>query len=99
MDETREQMQLNIVKKKLSRDIKGFSAPTDGGYLIAINTILDPDEQAAAFLHECLHIWRRDHITEDPAELIEEQTHKQLNRVLEILTRPHKEERKWKKQK
>ena len=42
-------------------------------------------EQIASFLHECLHIWRRDHDRADPVGMIEQEIHEELREILSMI--------------
>ncbi len=68
----------------LSNKIHGFTVSDGHSYKIWINDILDSDNQAAAFLHEMLHIWNDDFNKDADADHIEKQTHAQLKRISEI---------------
>ena len=54
--------------------------------MIVVNADLSEDEQAKAFLHECLHIYNDDfdHVSSEGVQSVEERTHAQLNRLLAI---------------
>ncbi len=76
---------LVIYRASLPGNVKGFCVDFDGGFTVAVNSNLDEDTQAAAFLHECLHIWNRDHDRREPFEAIEESTEQQVKRIAAIL--------------
>lgn len=78
-------IKITINKASFPAGVKGFSILDDSStFRIFINDTLDPDDQAAAFLHECLHIWNGDHTSKDDADHIEKKTHEQLLHVLLI---------------
>lgn len=79
------ELNITIDKNSFPVSIKGFIVKDDDTtYRIFINDTLDSDDQAAAFLHECLHIWNDDFNSNDSADHIEQRTHKQLKRISEI---------------
>ena len=52
---------LRLIKHPLPRSVHGLSAKDGDAIIVLINEDDDPDTQEAAFIHECLHIWRGDH--------------------------------------
>lgn len=74
---------LRIMTAELPVSISGFSMPKNGKTIVVINEGLTESEQAAAFLHECLHIWHDDHNSQTDADTLERIRHKEL---IEILT-------------
>lgn len=56
-------------------------------YTVCINSALDPDQQAAAFLHECLHIWHDDLRSNSgiPVGSLEDIRHEELKRIATII--------------
>ena len=55
---------LHIEAADLPEGVHGFSgmdAEKPGTFYIAINAAHPPERQEEAFIHEMLHIWRRDH--------------------------------------
>lgn len=55
--------------------------PRGNDYMIAINNRLSQDEQAAAFLHECLHLWHGDCDNPKEADTIEAERRQELARL------------------
>ena len=76
--------ELSITTATLPESIHGLTVKTNDIYNIYVNNKLDPDSQAAAFLHEMLHIWNDDFNKDADADHIEKQTHAQLKRISEI---------------
>ena len=67
----------------LPNNIKGACSQTgQDEYIIVINSRNSQDEQAAAFLHECLHIWHKDHEGGKDVQELEAIRHDELKRVL-----------------
>lgn len=57
---------------KLPYKVKGVTIPNDDGtFNIFINSIIPPDEQEKAYLHELHHIENDDFYNEIPASIIE----------------------------
>lgn len=56
-------------------------------YSIMINSKKNPSEQAAAFLHECLHIYHKDTESDRSPDSIEKERNKEIISLLEILTK------------
>ena len=57
----------------------------DGGtdnYIMLINGRDDERAQLRSFLHECLHIWHRDHDSSEDVQTIEKERHKELEKLL-----------------
>ena len=63
----------------------GIIEKEPGAYYIAINEDISPDEQAAAFLHECLHVYHNDFSSGKTVQQIESERHRELKRVLCLL--------------
>lgn len=78
---------LNVSTVTFPDYIHGFTIFTkqDDIYNVWINSSLDEDHRAAAFLHECLHIWNEDFDSKDDADHIEQRTHEQMKRISDIL--------------
>lgn len=53
-------------------------------FFIVVNADLSEDEQAKAFLHECLHIYNDDFNSNQDVNTIEARTHAQLDRLLAL---------------
>lgn len=73
---------LQYEKAHLPASVGACMTEQDGQYLILVNADHTADEQAAAFLHEMLHIWNRDTQSAEPAADIERRTRAQLLRIL-----------------
>lgn len=54
--------------------------------LSIVESRLPEDDRAAAFLHECLHLWHDDFKAEIPVNALEEERHRELERLLRVLT-------------
>lgn len=69
--------------RKINLTINTLPLPAHGAvaktgpdqYAIFIDSEQEPLEQAAAFLHEALHLWQRDFDTDTSADVIEARTH------------------------
>ena len=59
--------------------------PKPGCYQIFLNAGLSDQEQAAGFLHECLHIYHGDTAEPVGAGTIEERRHNELKQLLSFL--------------
>lgn len=81
--------ELNMVieRAQLPAAVKGITVKNHNSIKVFVNSGLSKDEQAAAFLHECLHIWNNDFNSGKAASEIEESTHKQLKRISAIYER------------
>ena len=70
--------------RELPGEVKGATAQTGADeYKTIINSSLDQEEQAAAFIHECVHILNRDHLKTEPVQEIEAKVHEQLKAIAE----------------
>lgn len=78
--------ELSISTADLPESVNGLTVNTNDIYNIYVNNKLDPDSQAAAFLHEMLHIWNNDFDSQEEADQIELRTHEQLKRISDIFT-------------
>lgn len=77
---------LIIKEGKFPDSVKGATVALDEDtFQIWINDHLDPDEMAAAFLHEMLHVWNDDFDRDENADQVEERTHEQLKRISDII--------------
>lgn len=77
---------IRIISCDLPDEIHGASLPTNGGVLIMVNHKDSEDRQAAAFLHEMLHVWRRDHAkTGANVHEIEEDCREEMRRLFAFL--------------
>lgn len=77
---------LIITTEDLPEGVHGAAFQDKDGYMILINGAEPKPNQAAAFLHECLHIWHDDHNDTRAADTIEAERHEELRKLLEILT-------------
>lgn len=89
-DETTErELHIRIASRPLPDGTNGVLWRTDeNSYTVCIDSSQDEDGQAAAFLHECLHLWHGD--MEDPArdvDEIERERHAELLRILERMAK------------
>lgn len=79
---------VRIIEADLPEGIRGLTAqPKGGDCIVMISTGTDKDRQAAAFLHECLHIWQGMHgeIDGKTVDQIETDTRRDLRRILQYL--------------
>lgn len=76
-------LSLQIVADKLPPGVNGVSAADGARITIIINSGQSEEQQAAAFLHECLHIWHDDHHSSRAAADIEQERHAELLRILQ----------------
>ena len=74
-------LQIQIKTAELPQTIHGLTTQQAGAYTIYINEDRTQDEQAAAFLHECLHIYHDDFNSTRTAGEIEEERHAELKRI------------------
>lgn len=78
-------------KTAMPDDVAGVSGGSGSGldvYAMMINGAKSEERQAAAFLHECLHIWHKDHVTDNATKTEAErrQEAKILLRLLQIMS-------------
>lgn len=87
MTSTRE-LSIKITHTGLPDSIHGFvSSTSPGKYHIFLNAAETDSQQAASFLHECLHIFHGDLERDDAAAgQIEAERHKELESILFELT-------------
>lgn len=79
--------QLTIKTAPLPEKVRGLLQQTGGNtYTIYINSELSDDDQAAAFLHEALHLYHDDTNRKDPADAIEQERHAEIKRLLQTLS-------------
>ena len=57
----------------------------DDRFKVMVNGTKSKEEQAAAFLHECLHIWHCDHVSGLSADRIEAMRRAELKKLLKIM--------------
>ena len=74
-----------IRSEEVPESIGGGVSKLDGNdnYLMLINGAKSERRQIASFLHECLHIWRRDLDQNDSVTMTEKEEHEVLRRILE----------------
>lgn len=75
---------LTITTHELPQGIDAFTLYKDEQYAIYVNDTLPATEQAAAFLHECLHLWHDDTSADLPADVLENVRHRELLEVANI---------------
>ena len=78
-------MNLHVIYADLPNSVNGAVSFNNDKYTIVINSNKTTQEQTAAFLHECLHIYHGDLKSGDPADTIEAQRHKELISLLTVL--------------
>lgn len=74
-------LQIQIKTAELPQTVHGLTTQQAGAYTIYINEDQTQDEQAAAFLHECLHIYHDDFNSTRTAGELEEERHAELKRI------------------
>jgi len=82
-------MAFTLYKVKMPKTIQGACTldKRDGKIIVALNADLTEDEQAAAFLHEMLHLYHGDLNKENTtAREIEEERQEEMQRLLRINT-------------
>lgn len=57
----------------------------DDNYMMIINSDRDERAQVISYLHECLHIWHRDHGSGRTVNEIEKDRHEELRELLEAM--------------
>ena len=75
---------LQIITAKLPEDVNGMSAAEGDRVTMAINEDLPEELQAAAFLHECLHIWHSDHSSSRAVKEIERERREELRKITQL---------------
>lgn len=79
-------VQLTICRDALPPGIHGIITTTGtDNYIIVTNQQETESQQAAAFLHECLHLFHDDLNGSDSADEIEAARHSAITDLLEIL--------------
>ena len=78
---------LNIITTEMQEGIHGASMMPEGTkeVTVFINSTMTAAEQAATFLHECLHLWHEDHSSGGDVNAIEAARHAEIIDLLEIL--------------
>lgn len=75
---------LKIITAKLPEGANGISAADGDRVTLAINEDLPAELQAAAFLHECLHIWHSDHSSGRAVKEIERERREELRKITRL---------------
>ena len=80
---------LHVSTAEMPTTVRGVSVPKRGGckdeFLIILNECLSDTEKTAAFLHECLHLWHRDHEAVTDVDLLEKIRHDELREIAQGL--------------
>lgn len=77
---------IDIIYGDIPDTVSGAVTSQDSSrYTILLNSNKSEEEQAAAFLHECLHIYHGDLSSNRSADDIEAERHKELISLLTIL--------------
>lgn len=79
-------IKLHVYAGALPDGISAMSAPTDSkedteSYFIFLDDTEPQDEQTKAFLHEMLHVYRRDHVNGGDISEIERTAHDIINQI------------------
>ena len=82
----RSKLEIYYDLQQLPGSVHGITSKDKEKYFMLINAEQTPDEQAAAFIHEMLHIWNKDFESGDDLQAIEARTHEQTKRILSLLT-------------
>ena len=77
-------LNIRLAKMELLPGAEGITAKDEQGYLVVINSMLPEDKQAAAFIHEMLHIWHDDFSGDAPAGQLESYRHAEAIRLCNI---------------
>ncbi len=86
IDWTRRDINITMGRAKLPEAIRGVSTLKGDKYIVVLNENMTPAEKVATFLHECLHIYHRDHNNSVwTVDEIEARRHRELIEILEIL--------------
>ena len=86
IDWTRRDINITMCRAELPEGFRGICTLKGDKYIVVLNENLTPAEKVASFLHECLHIYHRDHNNSiTPVDQIEARRHKELIEILEIL--------------
>ena len=86
IDWTRRDINMTMCRAELPETIRGISTLKGDKYIVVLNENMTPAEKVASFLHECLHIYHRDHNNSVwTADEIEARRHRELIEILEIL--------------
>lgn len=78
---------LTITAEDLPEGVHGTIFATAAGYYILTNSRETDTEQAAAFLHECLHLYHNDLDAQRSADEIEKDRHEELTELLKVLNK------------
>ena len=83
--EGKKRLQLTLYKAPCLEGVGGTVIKTgDDSFMVIINSDLPPQEQAAAFAHEMLHIYRQDFDWDLPVNTIERARHADTEKLEEI---------------
>ena len=76
-----------IRSEELPDSVGGYILKQDGddNFTMLINGNKDERDQILSFLHDCLHIWHRDHDRRDPVGVIEKERHDELQELLDAM--------------
>ena len=89
MKTTRRTIKIQLVTTdEMPESVKGVCGGDDGsGYLVVLNGSKTPDEQALAFLHECLHIYHGDSSKREgkTADQLEKERNAELKRLANLI--------------
>lgn len=69
----------------MPEDIQGATSKKNDTFYMLINAKASKEEQAAAFLHEMLHIYRRDFESDQSVDEIEIEVRKELKVIKQYL--------------
>lgn len=87
---TQRTITLQVVTEDMPEGVHGMSLPKNSKkdtdtYIVYINEDDTEDEQTIAFLHECLHVWHRDHYRAGAnVSELEYERHEELKRLLQL---------------
>lgn len=85
------EIKIKLLYREMPEKVKAATAQIGPDeYKTIINSTLDEEERAAAFLHECTHILNRDHLKTEPVQEIEAKLHEQLKGIAENYLRNDK---------
>ena len=77
---------MRIITADLPETVNGACTQTgENKFLVTINGIKTDQRQAAAFLHECLHIWHDDFSAGGSIDKIEAHRHREIIDLLQLL--------------
>lgn len=77
---------IRITTETLPAGIRGLSMMTDkDAYTVCLASDQDDQQAAAAFIHEMLHVYHRDHERTVAVDQLEEERHREAESILRIL--------------